>query len=134
MNKKNRVNRHYRLVRLADSAGFSQPQQYFSLTQNQPSHQPTSQPTIFSSHAKSASHPASQPAEQGVKVSGTKGGSSTGSSGVPAPSRPEKPMELLLGPFLLFLRRKKQKEGEEEERKDEKGKINSFFNHFWIRH
>jgi hypothetical protein len=53
-------------VRLADSTGFSQPQQYFSLTQNQPSHQPTSQPTLFSSHAKSASHPASQPAEQGV--------------------------------------------------------------------
>jgi len=47
------------LVRLADSAGFSQPQQYFSLTQNQPSHQPTSQPTVFSSHAKSASQLAS---------------------------------------------------------------------------
>jgi len=52
-----------RLVRLADSAGFRQPQQYFSLTQNQPSHQPTSQPTVLSSHTKSAS----QPAEQGVK-------------------------------------------------------------------
>ena len=57
------------------------------------------------------------------KVSGTKGGSSTGSSGAPAPSRPEKTMEPLLGLFLLFLRRKKQEEREEEERKDEKRKF-----------
>ena len=47
------------------SAGrFSQPQQYFSLTPNQPASQSASQPAVFSSHAKSASHPASQPAEQ----------------------------------------------------------------------
>jgi len=51
-----------RLVRLADSAGFSHPQQYFSLTQNQPA----IQPTVFFSRAKSASQPASQPAEQGL--------------------------------------------------------------------
>jgi len=56
-----RVKRDHRLVRLADSAGFSQPQQYFSLTRNQPA----IQPTVFSSHTKSASQPASQPAEQG---------------------------------------------------------------------
>jgi len=46
-----------RLVRLADSARISQPQQYFSLTRNQPA----IQPTVFSSHVKSASQPASQP-------------------------------------------------------------------------
>ena len=44
------------------SAGrFSQPQQYFPLTPNQPA----SQPAVFFSHAKLASHSASQPAEQG---------------------------------------------------------------------
>ena len=32
------------LVRLADSAGICQPQQYFSLTRNQPASQPASQP------------------------------------------------------------------------------------------
>jgi len=52
-----KVKKDYSLVRLADSAGFSQPQQYFSLTRNQPA----IQPTVFSSHAKSASQPASQP-------------------------------------------------------------------------
>jgi len=53
---------------------FSQPQQYFSLTQNQPSHQPTSQPTVFSSHAKSASHPASQPNKAKAPVKGGRAG------------------------------------------------------------
>ena len=50
---------HPRLVRLADSAGFSQPQQYFSLTRNQPAIQPNS---IFLS--REISQPASQPASQ----------------------------------------------------------------------
>ena len=47
------------LVRLADSAGICQPQQYFSLTQNQPAIQPNS---IFLSHE--ISQPASQPASR----------------------------------------------------------------------
>jgi len=40
-------------------------------------------------------------------------------------------MEPLLGPFLLFLRRKKQEEGEEGERKDEKRKFAPSLIIFW---